>query len=185
MAVTGDFTLYAKWETPEAVSYVNANGDTVSGFTDYTPLEEGYTNLPAGFWYVGEDVTAYGRITVNGEVSIILGMGAALTALNGISVTGDNTLNVFADSEETGRLIARGAFDAAIGSDWSWGSGSTTGTINIYGGQVTAIQTSTEATAKAIGASYEATSTGTITLGYTHAEDFIEATSYNGAVNVG
>ena len=183
-AVTGDFTLYAKWETPEAVSYVNANGETVSNFTDYTPLEEStsYTNLPAGFWYVSGDVTMDARIYVNGEVSIILGRGATLTAEYGISVTGDNTLNVFSDSEGTGRLIATGNYYAAIGSDWSWGDGSTTGTINIYGGQVQATQTDNDS--KAIGASYQAMSTGTITLGYTHAEDFIEADSYNGAVSV-
>lgn len=41
-AVTGDFALYAKWETPEAISYVNKNGETVSNFTNYTPLE--------GYW---------------------------------------------------------------------------------------------------------------------------------------
>ena len=182
-AVTGNITLYAKWETPEAISYINANGETVDNFTNYTPIENSYTNLTAGFWYVSGNVTVNDRITVNGEVSIILGHGATLTASRGISVTGGNTLNVFADSSGTGRLIAAGKGSAAIGNDyWGWNEGTTTGTINIYGGQVTATQS--DQNGKAIGASYEATSTGTITLGYTHAEDFIKADSYGGAVTV-
>lgn len=176
MQVHGNTTLYAKWDTPAAISYVDANGNLVSDFTSYTPLESSYTDLPAGVYYVGEDMRV-GQITVNGEVSLILGCGKTLTAPSGILVESGNTLNVYADGAGTGTLVAKGSWGAAgIG-----GSSSDAGTINLFGGQIEAKAEGEYSTG--IGAGY-GSSEGTILLGCTHAADYIQSDSYSGSVTV-
>ena len=91
-----------------------------------------------GWYRVSNDVTLSDRVTVTGEVKLILCDGATLTANTGITVEGNNSLTVYAQStgENTmGQLIANGnGNDAGIG-----GTGSNAcGTVTIYGGSVTA-----------------------------------------------
>ena len=136
--VTEDLTLYAKWEEVSPIAYIGEDGN-VSGFTAYSPMEEDYTVLPTGSYYVGNNVELLNRIKVMGNVSLILKDGTTLTAPNGISVMGrENTLNIFGQSGGTGILKAKAASNnAAIGGDDGEQqlSGSV-GNINIYGGNI-------------------------------------------------
>ena len=143
-AVNRTFTLYAKWDNVAPISYIDADGHTVNDFTDYTPLENCYTELPEGTYFVGKNTTVSSRIELGGTVNLILGDGATLTAENGIHVAEYNTLNIFVQSAGTGALtasVANGtAIGAAIGADNSDSSIGLrqAGTIRIYGGIITA-----------------------------------------------
>ncbi|MCR5788568.1 MAG: InlB B-repeat-containing protein [Lachnospiraceae bacterium] len=135
-AVTDDITLYAKWTRVDYISYKGTNGN-VNNFRNYSPMEEDYTELPAGNYFVDKDVILINRISVNGDVNLILGDGKTLTAGEGISVMGrDNTLNIFGQSGGTGVLKAKaGKNNAAIGGDGvEDGFDGSVGNINIYGG---------------------------------------------------
>ena len=136
--VTGDLTLYAKWEEVSAIAYVSENRD-VSNFKAYSPMEADYTVLPTGSYYVENDAELLNRIRVNGNVSLILKDGTTLTAPNGISVMGrENTLNIFGQSGGTGILKAKAASNnAAIGGDdGELQLSGSVGNINIYGGNI-------------------------------------------------
>ena len=119
---------------------------TGTGFVDAEvaafPLTGEMGSLLDGCWYVVQDETDCGRITVNGTVNLILADGATLKACGsnagdvyaGIRVEGDSELNIYAQSKGTGRLEANGRlFAAGIG-----GYMSACGTITINGGIVTA-----------------------------------------------
>ena len=139
-AVNRTFTLYAKWDNVAPISYIDADGHTVNDFTDYTPLENCYTELPEGTYFVGKNTTVSSRIELGGTVNLILGDGATLTAEKGIHVAEYNTLNIFVQSAGTGALTASVASGTAIGadnSDYSIGLRQA-GTIRIYGGIITA-----------------------------------------------
>ena len=106
--VTGDMTLHAKW-TPVSspISYIDAEGQTINSFADYSPMEADYTVLPSGSYYVGKDIILLERIKVEGVVNLILGDGYTLIAPMGISVMGENTtLNILCQSGGTGKLSA-------------------------------------------------------------------------------
>ena len=154
-AVNRTFTLYAKWDNVAPLSYIDADGHTVNDFTDYTPLENCYTELPEGTYFVGKNTTVSSRIELGGTVNLILGDGATLTAEKGIHVAGYNTLNIFVQSAGTGALTASVASGTAIGadnSDYSIGLRQA-GTIRIYGGIITA---NTGAFSNAIGGTLSA-----------------------------
>ena len=139
-AVNRTFTLYAKWDNVAPISYIDADGHTVNDFTDYTPLENCYTELPEGTYFVGKNTTVSSRIELGGTVNLILGDGATLTAEKGIHVAEYNTLNIFVQSAGTGALTASVASGTAIGADNSDSSIGLrqAGTIRIYGGIITA-----------------------------------------------
>ncbi|MDD4798322.1 MAG: S-layer homology domain-containing protein [Clostridia bacterium] len=90
-------------------------------------------------WYVVDSTFAYNsRVTISGNVHIILTDSADMTASKGITVTGSNSLTIYGQSkaEKMGKLIATGGDDAAgIGG----GDGGVGGIITINGGTVTAI----------------------------------------------
>jgi len=90
---------------------------------------------------VSSDVTVSNRIVIDGSVTLTLGEGATLTAEKGISVKGGNALTL----EGTGALVAtqngqvsNNNHYAAIGGDYQ----TTTGTITINSGIITATSTS-------------------------------------------
>ena len=87
-------------------------------------------------WYtVDSDITMAGRPTVKGNVNIILQDGTTLTANKGITVEEGNTLNVYGQKDDSGKLIATGAGGGAgIGG----GKGAKGGTVTVYGGTVSA-----------------------------------------------
>ncbi len=130
------------------VSYVDGSGTTQT--VDATELATSTTSWTNGLWYIVPEggLTISGRIAVNGTVNLILRDGATLTASAGITVTVGNTLNIYAQSAGTGALSATGANgvnaknggNAGIGSLGSGyqASAANCGTINIYGGTITA-----------------------------------------------
>lgn len=128
-----------------AVSYLDANGQTQS-CTNYTLVTNSSTSWSNGWYVVSGTVPINGRITVSGDVHLILCNGAKLTASRGITVAdGGNILNIYAQSTDEntmGELIATGRVhegyykfngDAGIG-----GSEGNAGIITINGGKITA-----------------------------------------------
>jgi len=137
------------------------NSTTLLDYTTQTSL--GTTNTTT--WIrVNGTRTASGRITINGDVRIILEDGCLLNANNGgINVSGNNSLTIYAQSNGTnkGKLTANGSNgnsggnslsggggkggNAGIGGnggsavhDSKGGNGINAGTIIINGGEITA-----------------------------------------------
>ena len=124
----GDKTFYARW----LVVYLD---DKTTEWTD------GYT------YTLADGVTALeipNRITVTGDVTLLLPDGATLTASSGITVSKGNSLTITVpeESEGTGILIATAgdAYAAGIGGEYdaTYPDKKNAGIITIEGGTVTA-----------------------------------------------
>ena len=93
-------------------------------------------------WYVvpAGTVTISQRVTVNGDVHLILENGAELLIDGGISVAGSNALTIYAQSVEEGEMgiLAADAssryYDAGIGGDGY--SAPNAGAVTICGGEI-------------------------------------------------
>ena len=140
---SGNKTYYAKWLSVEttSVTFVGADGNAQT--EQCRPLAVGISELRNGGWYVVNsslDYRANGGLTVHGVANLVLADGASLvvtgsTQMAGITVTPGNVLNIYAQGEGTGRLEAYGGMNSAgIGGS----SHSDNGTVNIYGGVVSA-----------------------------------------------
>ena len=139
--LSGDGTTYPT----SAVSYLDhtENGFVTKYAETYTEInsENALTEWTNG-WYVVEGTVAIdSRVTVTGDVKLILKDGANLTVNGGIDVSGtSNSFTVYAQSTEEskmGGLTATAADEtgnAGIGSS----GGQTAGAITIHGGKVTA-----------------------------------------------
>ena len=108
-------------------------------------VTESNTEWSNGWYVVQEDVTIVSRITVNGDVHLILADNSSLTASYGIVVNEGNSLTIYAQSDDTnmGRLTATGnsGYSAGIGGYTSSSTGSNpvnAGSITINGGYITA-----------------------------------------------
>ncbi len=143
----------------EATEYRYFNGNEwANGSQNATVIEADTLALEAG-WYVARgDVTIADRITVTGDVHLILSDGATLTASEGIGVAVGNSLSVYGQTLGTGKLIAEGNKHAGIGgsmgadgvSSTKWMSGydfsavtdgaagGSMGSLTVYGGSITA-----------------------------------------------
>ena len=140
---TGNKTYYAKWLSVETTSVTFVGSDGNDQTEQCRPLAVGISELRNGGWYVVNSQLDYrtnGGLTVHGIANLVLADEALLvvtgsTQKAGITVTPGNTLNIYAQSAGTGRLEAYGGMNSAgIG-----GSGySDNGTVNIYGGFVSA-----------------------------------------------
>ena len=129
--VTGSATVTVTAE--DVLKYVNADGE-VMGCVDFTTLTASDTAWSSGWYAVKEDLTIGNRISVSGDVHLILCDGATLTASNGITTTGA-ALYIYGQSAGTGALIANAPENhAGIGGGNS-GSG---GSVTINGGRITA-----------------------------------------------
>lgn len=94
--------------------------------------------LDADCWYaVTGNVTVDAVLYVHGSSNIILCDGAVLTATKGINVSKDTTLNIYAQSAGTGKLISTGAhyYQAGIGGNEENRGG---GQVVIHGGDIKA-----------------------------------------------
>ena len=122
-----------------AVSYLDASGDSES-CEEYTTVESTTTTWSDGIWYVvSSDITISSRITVSGEVHLILVDGKTLTASSGITVATGNSLTIYGQSGGTGTLTATGSNGAGIGGyDGNGNNSGYGGTVKINGGKVTA-----------------------------------------------
>ena len=93
-------------------------------------------------WYVvNSDVIIESRITVSGDVHLILADGCTLTASQGINVPSGSSLTIYGQESGTGRLTANGGtYQAGIGGN-KGGLATTAGNngpITINGGTVAA-----------------------------------------------
>ena len=88
------------------------------------------------YWYVvNDEINITDRITVTGNVHLILADGCNLTASKGINVSAGNSLSIYGQTNGSGALEAtRDSYNAGIGGGYN-GSG---GEVTIYGGTVTA-----------------------------------------------
>ncbi|MBO4682562.1 MAG: hypothetical protein J5618_01740, partial [Bacilli bacterium] len=124
----------------ERIHYRAWNGTSVvdveGGCINYTVITESTTTLEDGVWYVlKNNVTIPTRITVNGNAHIILCDGCTLTASEGMTVNAENTLNIYGQTAETGKIVATGINNTAgIGG----GANTAGGMVNIHGGIIEA-----------------------------------------------
>lgn len=124
-----------------AVTYLDENGDELTLTDAYTTVTSGITSWSDSWYVVDSNVTIDSRVTVRGDVELILKDGANLTVNGGIDVSGtSNSFTIYAqstDESKMGSLTATAADktgNAGIGSS----GGQTAGAITINGGKVTA-----------------------------------------------
>ena len=146
--ITADYEYYEyAWNGSESVGSLKTAACTT--------LDDSYfpTALSDGWYAVKGDVTVSDRIKISGEVNLILTDGCKLDATQGINLPEGNTLNIYGQGGGTGKLNAIYTFDGtAIGGD----SGYNCGTLNVYGGDVSAASDS----GAAIGGGFSASNNG-------------------------
>lgn len=121
-----------------SVSYVNAQGQSQTNVTA-TVVESGTTTWSGsttnGWYVVRNSVEINDRIIVSGSVNLILADGQTLTTYNGIQVGSGNSLTIWGQSGQSGKLIATTwGENAGIGGNQGMDSGS----ITINGGVIEA-----------------------------------------------
>ena len=144
------------------VSYLDETGtsQTCASATEVTSSDTGWTTG----WYVVQGTVEIGsRVTVSGDVHLILTDGCTLTVNGGIQVQDNSTestpntnaLTIYGQTQpvldadgnvtnNVGKLIATGAerdYNAVIGGNGGNSYGGSCGTITINGGTVTATST--------------------------------------------
>ena len=103
-------------------------------------IYSGQGTLNSG-WYIVDQTRQYsGRIEVRGDVKLILVDGATLTATQGVRVAEGNTLTIYGQVHDSGKLDAHGSkYNAGIGAnDADDDEESAAGTIIIHGGTIEA-----------------------------------------------
>lgn len=133
--VNSDLDLTAYYEQMAEVSYIDADG-TEKSVQDYYVITSDSSALSGGWYVVNADTEIAVRAAVSGTVNLILADGAALTAAKGITVNESDTLNIFGQSEGTGSIVT-GKPDSGMAG--LGGSSQNNGTVNIYGGTVSAV----------------------------------------------
>ena len=139
--VIENITLTAKWSAKIPIgttNYLDETGaeQTCTSAIEVTSSDTGWTTD----WYVVQGTVVIGsRVTVSGDVHLILADGCKLIVNGGIQVEDPNALTIYAQSTEEstmGKLIANASDgNAGIGGGSGGGNG---GTITINGGTVTA-----------------------------------------------
>ncbi len=134
-------TITFKEDTVVSIPYLDANGNNAN-CTSNSYVSESDTTWNTGWYVVDRTLTINNRLVVDGNVNLILADGATLNAQSGITVYGNNSLNIFAQStgENKGKLCADATQKpnyAAIGGANSEET-MNCGTINIYGGYIEA-----------------------------------------------
>ena len=126
------------------VPYLDKDGQkqTCQNATVVTAGDTAWIGTGAPGWYVVTgDVTISQRVTVTGDVHLILADGFSLTVNGGIGVADGNSLTIYAQSTDEstmGSLTATGGYNGAgIGG----GVGGSGGSVTINGGSVTATGT--------------------------------------------
>jgi uncharacterized repeat protein (TIGR02543 family) len=118
-----------------ATTYVDAGGNLQTHTGDITEYTN-QTTLSAGWYIVTGERSVPSRITVNGDVHIILSDNSHLNVNGGIRVEDENRLTIYAQSggEAMGRLTASnpGNDNAGIGGN----SGQMCGVVTINGGVI-------------------------------------------------
>lgn len=125
------------------VSYVDENGDTKTCASATDVVAENTTwsseDGQAAWYVVNSEVTIASRITVNGTVNLILADDCTLTAQKGIYVGSGNSLTIYGQSGNTGKLVANAQYAtnyAGIGGNDE--EDAPHGNITINGGDIEA-----------------------------------------------
>ncbi len=134
-------------EECNAISYMDANGkvhhEVVGNLQNVSRTVSQWGENGEEIWYYLDKSVTYSadtRVQVSGDVVLVLGRGATLTASRGIDVPEGATLTIYGQSENGGRLVAVSeSMGAAIGGPSNGTKGA--GRIVINSGTV-------EATAK-------------------------------------
>ena len=119
------------------VTYLDAVGQTqiCQSATEVTADTTTWSN---GWYMVDGDITIEQRVTVTGDVHLILANNASLTVNGGIGVNGGNSLTIYAQSTDEntmGKLTAQADTEnAGIGGEFMIAGGS----VTINGGSVAA-----------------------------------------------
>lgn len=155
LAVVSSANNMATAAEDQAVTYVDrtwnassaqvesSNGTRTSG--NYTLVTSGSTEWSGsttGGWYVATGITQISsRVTVSGDVHLILADDASLTIDGGINVPANSSLTVYGQTAGSGTLTANGGtadsdhmYEAVIGGN----QGETAGAITINGGSIEA-----------------------------------------------
>ena len=146
------------------VSYIDANGTPAErdGVTAVTTETTGWTE---GWYVVNSNVTIETRITVTGDVHLILADGCTLNAAKGIYVGSGNSLTIYGQSEGTGKLTAQAyqvGESAGIGGNTE--NDAAHGNITINGGVVEATSYGGAGIGSGSGSGTSAKPNGTITI---------------------
>ena len=130
-----------------SIKYLDADGNEKTA-GEVTLLTSDTASWSDGWYMVPNSVNISSRVTVTGDVHLILADDCSLNATRGINVSGTNSLTIYAQSagEGMGKLTANGErYQAGIGG----GNFETCGTITINGGIIcaTALEDYTSGTA--------------------------------------
>ena len=87
--------------------------------------------LDGGWYLIDDDVEVDGRVSFKGDTNLILCDGFTLD-VEGLYIPSGNTLTIYGQSKDTGRLVSRPSDGAGIGGK----SGSDSGNIVIHGGTI-------------------------------------------------
>ena len=129
---TADYQYCSRsWNGSSVVTSIESH-DCITLDNTYFP-----TALSDGWYAVKGDVTVSDRITINGDVQLILTDGCKLNAKKGINLPENSTLSIYGQSGGTGKLAASiyNYVIAAIGGGIDCES---CGTLNIFGGEISA-----------------------------------------------
>lgn len=127
-------TTYVKRSWNEGTKTVESENKFVTGAI---PVSAN-TTFEDGKWYVVDsNVTIGDRTKVNGTANLILADGFKLTLSTGIDVTENATLNIYGQTNDSGKLEASTTHTkrSAIGGNEN---NNTAGTVTIHGGNITA-----------------------------------------------
>lgn len=119
-------------------------------------------------WYVAQgEININGRVTVNGDVHLILTDGASLTITDGIRVSDGNSLTIYAQSAGggMGKLTATATSQGCAGIGGN--NRESNGVLTINGGDITARgadYSGDNGGGAGIGSGYKAYASGTITI---------------------
>lgn len=123
-----------------STTYLDDTG-TSQTCTIFQCLDQSDTALGAGWYLVYDDLTIDDRISLTGDVKLILKNGKTLTAQKGISVPSSASLTIYAqsNSESTAGKLETGAPDVSypgIGGPYQANTAVTPGNITIVGGVI-------------------------------------------------
>ena len=121
------------------VTYVNESGAVVYLESEWEALEGDSSKeieLGDGWYVLTQDSTFSKRMRVKGDAKLLLCDGCTLTCSAGINVSYESTFSVYCQEGRTGAIVAKASSEnyAGIGGH----NGNTNGTINIYGGNISA-----------------------------------------------
>ena len=137
---TGDKTFWAKWGVAKSnETYIDASGHEQT--VECVEIGSDTTTLQSGWYVVKGNVNTYSKVTISGNVNLVLADGATYTVSvssygEAIEIKGDNSLTIYGGVAGTGALNVTASTGPAIGANND--SSTHFGTLTVYGGNITA-----------------------------------------------